>query len=113
MSHLRRQQKNKTASLPPPLQKQPLLDRRTLHLIPLHFSQKRPIPKIIQIQIQAPARSPLPRSKEHLSPIDTGVRHEAQQEFTAVFERREGDARGLDVVESIGGQDRGADVPIG
>jgi hypothetical protein len=98
-------------SSPPPPQKQPLLNRRPLHLIPLHLRQKRRVPKIIQLQIQVPARSPFPWRKEHLSPIDTVVAHEAQQEFAAVFEGREGDAGGLDVVEGGGGEDGGADVP--
>jgi hypothetical protein len=48
-----------------------------------------------------------------LSPIDTGIAHEAQQDFAAVFEGCEGDAGGLDLVESGGGEDGGADVPVG
>jgi hypothetical protein len=65
-------------SSPPPPQKQPLLNRRPLHLIPLHLRQKRRVPKIIQLQIQVPARSPFPWRKEHLSAVDTVVAHEAQ-----------------------------------
>jgi hypothetical protein len=112
MSH-HRDIKIKRNSLPPPPQKQPLLNRCPLHLSPLHLRQKRPIPKIVQIQIQVPARSPLPRSKEHLPPVDTRIAHEAQQELATIFERCEGDARGLDVVEGVGGEDGGTDVPVG
>lgn len=112
-SHSTIETTNQEPSLPSPPQEQPLVNRRPLHLIPLHLRQKRPIPKIVQVQIQIPARSPLPRSEEHLSAVDTGIAHEAQQELAAIFERCEGDARGLDVVESVGGEDRGADVPVG
>lgn len=89
---------------------QSLLNGRTLELVLLDLLQQLAI-VVIDIQVEIPFWSPLPRRQEERSAIDAPVTQNAEQCTTSIFRRGELHPNVLHMLKGVCRQDLGLDIP--